>query len=71
MAVISTSDFLNWKSDQVTQAYFAAIQERILEAMDVLSTTAGLDHASDNWYRGFIHGQREMLDVRVDDGEMS
>ncbi len=69
MAVISASDFSNWKVDPVTKAYFAAVHERIDEAKDVLSTSAGLDSATDNWYRGFIAGQRDMLAVSMDEME--
>ena len=70
MAVISATDFTNWKADSVTQAYFYAIVERIEDAKETLAGSAGLDPSSDNWFRGFIAGQRDMLDVRVDDGEI-
>jgi hypothetical protein len=69
MAVISVSDFSNWKQDNVTKAYFAAVRERIDDAKEVLSTSAGLDACTDNWYRGFIAGQRDMLAVSIEEME--
>ena len=67
MSVISTSDFLTWKADPVTQAFFSSVQERIEDAKETLATSAGIDSMSDNWFRGFIAGQRDMIDARVDD----
>jgi hypothetical protein len=67
MALISQSDFTNWKSDPVTQAYFEAIVYRIEDAKDSLVATAGLDPAADNFNRGFIYAYRELLDFRIDD----
>ena len=65
--MISTQDFLTWKQDSVTQAFFQSVQYRIEDAKENLSTSAGLDSDSDNWFRGFIAGQRDVLDVRVED----
>jgi hypothetical protein len=67
MSVISASDFLNWKSDSVTQAFFSSIVDRIEDAKESLSTSAGIDPDTDNWFRGFIAGQRDVLDVRLQD----
>ena len=66
MSVISQSDLQNWKADPVTKAYFDAIQERIADAKEILATSAGLDSNADNFLRGFIAGQNDMLDVKVD-----
>ena len=66
MSVISVSDFVNWKLDPVTQAYFMSVRERIESAKETLATNAGLDHSFDNYLRGFIAGQRDMLDASVD-----
>lgn len=65
--MISTQDFLTWKQDSVTQAFFQSVQYRIEDAKETLSTSAGIDSDSDNWFRGFIAGQRDVLDVRVED----
>lgn len=67
MALISQSDFQNWKSDPVTQAYFEAIIYRIEDAKESLAANAGLDSASDCFNRGFIYAYRELLDFRIDD----
>lgn len=65
--MISTQDFLTWKQDSVTQAFFHSVYERIEDAKETLASSAGIDSTSDNWFRGFIAGQRDMIDARVDD----
>jgi len=67
MSVISHSDFSNWKLDPVTQAFFYSVQERIEEAKENLAGSAGLDSISDSWFRGFIAGQRDILEASVED----
>jgi len=67
--VITASDFDDWKKQDVTKAYFFACQERIDEAVDVLSNTAGTDAVQDNFYRGFIYAYRELMSFRLDDVE--
>lgn len=69
MAVISASDFSNWMADPVTKAFFAAINERVEAAKEVLATSAGIDPASDNMYRGLILGHRGIMDVSMEDME--
>lgn len=71
MSVISVSDFVNWKLDPVTKAYFMSVQERIESAKETLAVGAGLDHSFDNYLRGFIAGQRDMLEASVDTEEGS
>jgi hypothetical protein len=63
---ISVSDFQNWKSDPVTQAFMTACEERVEDAKEVLANSAGLDPINDNVYRGFILAYREMQDFRID-----
>ena len=67
MAILSRSDFENWKADPVTKLFLAAAQERIEDAKDVLSVQAGLDAQQDNYLRGLIQAYREVQDFRVDD----
>lgn len=67
MSTISVSDFENWKSDQVTKAFFQAAQERVESAKEVLSVQAGMDGVQDNYLRGFIQAYRELQDFRIDD----
>ena len=63
------SDFINWKQEPVTIAFFEAIRTRIDDCMDILATSAGLDSASDNFNRGFIAAHSESLEFRMEDVE--
>jgi hypothetical protein len=67
MAVISQNDFINWKSDPVTKAFFQAAHERIEDAKDVLSVQAGINAEQDNYLRGMVQAYREIQDFRIDD----
>lgn len=67
MQRVSQSDFVNWKSDPVTKAYFTAVIERIEDAKEVLSNQAGVDVNEDNYLRGFIRAYRECLEFRIED----
>lgn len=64
---MNQSDFLNWKSDPVTQAFQEAMLIRIEDCRDLLEASAGLDQINDNFNRGFIAAYREALDFRVED----
>lgn len=64
---ISLSDFELWKSDPVTKAFYAAAQDRVEQAKEVLSVQAGEDPKQDNLLRGLIMAYREMQDFRVED----
>jgi len=64
--MISKSDFLNWKADPVTQAFFDACEIRVEDAKEILATSAGCDSISDNFYRGFIAAYTEIPQIRVD-----
>ena len=66
---ISVSDFLIWKSDPVTQAFFQACQQRAEDAKEILATSAGIDPVNDNVYRGFILAYREMQDFRIEEND--
>lgn len=67
--MISTKDFNNWKQDSVTEAFFTSIVERIEDAKQTLSFSAGIDTNYDNYLRGFIAGQRDMLEVQLQTDE--
>jgi len=67
MSVIKAQDFYDWKKNDVTKAFMYAAKERIDDAMNVLSTTAGLNAIEDNYMRGFIQAYRELEDFRIDD----
>ena len=66
---IKHSEFTDWKLQDITRAFFHAAQERVEDTKEILATSAGLDHANDNFYRGFIAAYIEMQDFRVDDTE--
>jgi hypothetical protein len=63
------SDFLNWQQEPVTQAFYEAMQLRIEDCKDILSSSAGIDQINDNFNRGFIAAYTEALDFRVEDVE--
>ena len=67
MSLITKSDFDNWRSDPVTKAFFQAALERVEDAKETLSVTAGLDANQDNLLRGIIFAYREMESFRIDD----
>jgi hypothetical protein len=69
MTVISASDFIEWKSNPVTKAFFEACDIRIEDAKDQLAISAGIDATQDNLLRGIIYAYREMQDFRIDDIE--
>ena len=69
MTVITASDFIEWKSNPVTRAFFEACNERIEDAKDNLSISAGIDSVQDNLIRGIIYAYREMQEFRIDDLE--
>jgi hypothetical protein len=63
---ITYTDWLDWRQQPVTQAFYEACIERIAESKEVLSISAGLDSTQDNFYRGFIQAYMEMLDFKVE-----
>jgi len=67
--MISKSEWSDWKANNVTRAFFAAAEERVEDAKDVLADSAGQDSDLDNFYRGFIRAYREMQDFRIEDLE--
>ncbi len=66
---VTKSDFLDWKSNDVTKAFFEAAEIRVEDAKDILAGTAGLDSCNDNYFRGFIAAYKEMADFRIEDEE--
>lgn len=67
MALITKGDFLDWKQHNVTKAFFDAAQQRIEDAKDVLSFSAGNDVLQDRILVGLIQAYREMQDFYIDD----
>jgi len=71
MSVISSSDFLNWKADPVTTMVMIKINERIEDAKNTLAGNAGLDPTFDNYLRGYISANNDILGVGFEDMEES
>ena len=67
MSLVSLGEFQEWKQNVVTKAFMQAAQERIYDAMQVLSVQAGMDSVQDNYLRGLITAYRELADFRIDD----
>ena len=65
--IVTKDEFLGWKNDQVTGAFYEACVTRLEDAKEILVGQAGLDSDLDNFYRGFIHAYREMLNFTVED----
>jgi len=63
---ITKEQFVSWKEDPVTIAFFQASQERVEDAKDILANEAGKDPDNDNFFRGFIYAYNEMKDFRVE-----
>ena len=71
MAAISKEDFISWKADPVTKAFFQAAQERIEDAKSVLSTQAGCDPLQDKMLVGLIQAYKEMQYFHIEDLELN
>lgn len=67
MSTITKSEWQDWKQNNVTRAFMAAVDMRVDDAKDILSVSAGQEPDQDNYFRGFIAAYREMLEFRVDD----
>ena len=65
--MIQSDDFVLWKNDPITQAWFEACLQRQQDAKDLLVESAGQDSVNDNFYRGFIRAYEEMVHFRIDD----
>lgn len=67
MSIPNQSDYINWRQDPVTKAFYLAIAEYIGQVKENLALTAGLDIAQDNFHRGCIRSLYDVLDFRIDD----
>jgi hypothetical protein len=67
MTQISKEEWSDWKNHVVTRAFFSASDERVEDAKEILSVSAGLDSDNDNFYRGFIQAYTEMRGFRIED----
>lgn len=67
--MITKDEYVEWQNNNVTKAYMEACLTRLDDAKDILVNQAGLDSDQDNFYRGFIHAYREMLNFTIEDFE--
>lgn len=66
MALISPSEFQDWRSNPVTKAFFDAANIRIQEAKDVLGHSAGSEPLYDRHLVGMIAAYEEMKEFKVE-----
>lgn len=66
---MTRKEWLEWRSLPQTKAFLTTCADRIGEAKEILSVSAGLDQNQDNFYRGFIAAYNEMLTFTVEDTE--
>lgn len=69
MPIVTKQEFAEWKQHPVTEAFFEAAGQRVVDAKDILGQSAGLDGVNDNFYRGFIAAYEEMRFFRPEDDE--
>ena len=67
--MITKSEWIDWKTNPVTRAFFEATEIRVDDATEILINSAGIDSDQDNFYRGFITAYREMQNFQIDDLE--
>jgi hypothetical protein len=67
MAIVTQIEFIDWKSNPVTKAFFEAAKIRIEESKEMLSYSAGLDSMQDRFLAGLIQAYRELQDFRIED----
>ena len=67
MQQVSQSDYIEWRSNPVTKAFYAAIVDYIEQVKENLSVTAGFDSNEDNFKRGTIAAMRDVIQFRIDD----
>lgn len=65
--MITKEEFVDWKSNLVTKAFFQAAEERVEDAKELLAGQAGLDSIYDSFLRGFIKAYREMTEFRIEE----
>jgi hypothetical protein len=59
----SREDFLQWKSNEVTQVVYSGIKERIEGIKELLVSSAGNDPNEDRMLVGMIKAYRTILDT--------
>lgn len=64
---MTNRDFIDWKSNPVTQYVFKSLAERIYDAQVTLGRSAGIDPLSDRYIAGMIQAFTETLIVEFND----
>ena len=65
--MINKTEWVDWQANLVTRGFFAAAEQRVEDAKEILAGSAGMEPEQDNYLRGFISAYREMQDFRVED----
>ena len=56
-------DVANWKTDPVTKAFYNALEEREVEALNALAVNREID---DEWYKGYIAAIRDIHNTTIE-----
>ena len=67
MKELLRSDFLDWRTNPVTEAVFKSIQERMERLTQLLSNQAGLDPSEDRRLTGMIAAYRTLLEIEFEE----
>lgn len=67
MTHISPTEFVDWKKNPITIAFFQAVHQRIVEGKDTLAGQAGINPIEDAVIRGIITGLTDVLNVDLDE----
>lgn len=65
--MISYDDYVLWKNDPMTIAWFEACNQRVEEGKEQLAGQAGTDPIFDSYVRGMIAAYREMMTFTVEE----
>lgn len=65
--MITSKDFIDWKSHPVTKQVFQNLQERADAVKEILADSAGLDSGQDRFHSGYIAAVKDILLVQFDD----
>lgn len=67
METVTKDDFQQWKEHLVTKEVFNIIQNRIEDAKEILSQTAGLEPDQDRLLVGMIKALTEVLEISYEE----
>ena len=67
--MVTKDDFLDWKKNPVTQAFFHSLVEKINLGATELSYGAGNDPKEDRFKCGILHAYRAILEIEIDEIE--